>query len=231
MSNVSGSYYQCNGHQYTRKSSKLVTAGGRKRRLHRACCWLLLLGGAILIAQGGYMQAKAHFAQFLIQQAWLKTLQDRQPHKPWSWADTHPVAKMDFLEGNMSDVALEHQPVNGDSLYVLAGASGRNLAFGPAQMLSSANINTRGNTVIAGHRDTHFSRLEAIKLGQLIRLQNAAGKTLVYKVTKAEVVHESDMSVTEDSGESVLTLVTCYPFGAQFAGGEQRFVVQATPIN
>ncbi|WP_338056269.1 class GN sortase [Shewanella pneumatophori] len=231
MTNFSGFFYQRFTDNCKPKGSGLAKVSNRTRHFHRFSCWSLLLVGALLMAQGGYMQAKAYFAQFLIQQAWQKTLQDRRPHKPWSWADTHPVAKMDFLPANIRDYDSEHARLNGDSLYVLAGASGRNLAFGPAQMLSSANINSRGNTVIAGHRDTHFARLNGIKLGQLIRLQSATGKSLVYKVIMAEVVHESDMTVTEDSGESLLTLVTCYPFGAEFAGGEQRFVVQAVPIN
>lgn len=197
------------------------------RYFHRLVVGLLLIVGVGLLVQGGYMQAKAHFAQFLIQQAWQKTLQDRQPHKPWSWADTHPVAKLEFLpaKNDQSNFSTE------STLYVLSGASGRNLAFGPAQMLSSANINSRGNTVIAGHRDTHFSRLNDVKIGQIIRVQGVSGKSLLYKVTQTMITHESDMSVTEDDGESLLTLVTCYPFGAEFAGGPLRYIVQARPIN
>lgn len=194
---------------------------------HRLVAGLLLIVGVGLLVQGGYMQAKAHFAQFLIQQVWQKTLQDRQTHKPWSWADTHPVAKLEFLaaKNDQSNFSTE------STLYVLSGASGRNLAFGPAQILSSANINSRGNTVIAGHRDTHFARLNDVKIDQMIRVQGVSGKSLLYKVTHTMITHESDMSVTEDDGESLLTLVTCYPFGAEFAGGPLRYVVQARPIN
>nr|WP_041416324.1 class GN sortase [Shewanella halifaxensis] len=194
--------------------------------------WLLLAAGVVLIVQGGYMQAKANFAQFLIQQAWQKTLLDEKPHKPWSWADTYPVAKLDFLpmKTHLQELPAESRDSN-DSLYVLAGASGRNLAFGPAQMLTSASVNGQGNTVIAGHRDTHFARLDGVQVGQLIQLQSASGKSRIYRVATALVTHESDMSVIENNGHRQLTLVTCYPFGAEFAGGPLRFVVKAEPVN
>ncbi|WP_299806967.1 class GN sortase [uncultured Shewanella sp.] len=207
--------------------------------------WLLLSMGMMLVIQGGYMQAKAHFAQFLIQQAWQKTLEDHKPHKPWSWADTHPVAKLEFLPHTVtqddfgshlashlaSQEALDAQDSErDDSLYVLSGASGRNLAFGPALMLSSSEFDEQGNTVIAGHRDTHFARLNGVKVGQLINVQSASGKRRLYRVFATQVTHESDMSVAQDSGDKQLTLVTCYPFGTSFAGGPLRFVVKAEPI-
>lgn len=200
-------------------------------RFHRCFPWLLLAMGVVFVTQGGYMQAKAHFAQFLIQQAWQKTLEDNKPHKPWSWADTYPVAKLEFLSRDLTENRQQlSEPNQGDSLYVLSGASGRNLAFGPALMLSSAEFDSQGNTVIAGHRDTHFARLNGIKVGQLIKVQSASGKQHLYRIFATLVTHESDMSVTHNRGEKQLTLVTCYPFGASFAGGPLRFVVKAEPI-
>ena len=172
------------------------------------------------------MQAKAYFAQFLIQQAWQKTLDDQQQHKPWSWADTHPVAKLKFI-----NVEKEGKATDASSLYVLAGASGRNLAFGPSQVLSSAAVNGLGNTVIAGHRDTHFSLLKGVTVGQQLTLQNAQGLEILYKVVNTQVVHESDTSVMRDVGDKQLTLVTCYPFNSAVAGGALRYIVTAVPID
>lgn len=96
----------------------------------------LVLIGITLFGKGFYMQAKAHFAQYLIEQAWAKTLIDGQSHKPWSWADTYPVAKLSIEQAKRPNHF--DGPASNDSLYVLAGASGRNLAFGPALVLSSA---------------------------------------------------------------------------------------------
>ena len=130
------------------------------------------------------MQAKAHFAQFLIERAWDKTLLDRQQHKPWSWADTYPVAKLYFGD--------EQGQLSGAPLYVLAGASGRNLAFGPAAILAHNQINHWGNTVIAGHRDTHFSRLRGMHSGQVITMQDASSQIVRYRVLGTKIVDEQD---------------------------------------
>lgn len=188
----------------------------------------LLLLGTTLFGKGFYMQAKAHFAQYLIEQAWAKTLIDGQSHKPWSWADTYPVAKLSIDQANMPTHF--DGPASNDSLYVLAGASGRNLAFGPGLVLSSAPAGERGNTVIAGHRDTHFAILKGMTVGRRLALQTAAGKEIVYQVVATKVVHESQTELMAPSDDNRLTLITCYPFDALQGGAELRFVVQAVPI-
>lgn len=207
-------------------------------RMQIICMAVLFILGLTFIGQGTYMQAKAYFAQFLIQQAWLQTLDDQLQHKPWSWADTYPVAKLEFIRPSgvrTQDLALKQagstEGNNNPSLYVLSGASGRNLAFGPARVLSSAKINSGGNTVIAGHRDTHFSLLSTTKVGQLITLQNAEGVEVLYRVMETRVVHESDVSVMANVGKQKLTLVTCYPFESAVAGGPLRYVVTAVPLD
>lgn len=209
-----------------------------QRRFHLILTSLLFIVGLSFVIQGGYMQAKAYFAQFLIQQAWQKTLDDQQQHKPWSWADTHPVAKLKFISAAHEASDAADRKVNSakssaenPSLYVLAGASGRNLAFGPAQVLSSTAVNGNGNTVIAGHRDTHFSLLKRVKVGQLLTLQNSQGLEVLYKVINTQVVHETDTSVMADIGEKQLTLVTCYPFNSPVSGGALRYIVTAVPID
>lgn len=185
---------------------------------------LLSIAGLFFVAQGSYMQAKAYVAQFLIAQAWQQTLIDQQQHKPWSWADTYPVAKLTLM-------SMDPLSAQKSSMYVLAGASGRNLAFAPAQVLSSAAINGTGNTVIAGHRDSHFSVLEHVQMGQLLSLQSHLGDEVVYQVMDLRVVDESDMSVMATSDKARLTLVTCYPFNRPIAGGPLRYIVSAVAVD
>ncbi|WOT06544.1 class GN sortase [Shewanella youngdeokensis] len=210
------------------------------QRYHIGITVILFILGAAFLAQGGYMQAKAYFAQYLIEQAWQQTLKDQQHHKPWSWADTHPVAKLEFITVPVKNVAGEQRNLQSNSisdkahnptLYVLSGASGRNLAFGPAKLLSSAKVNSLGNTVIAGHRDTHFALLKGTQVGQQMILQNAAGVEVLYQVNAIQVVHESDLSVMAETGQAQLTLVTCYPFDSLVAGGPMRYVVTAVPLD
>ncbi|OUS53117.1 sortase, marine proteobacterial type [Shewanella sp. SACH] len=199
-----------------------------KGRTQRFLVVGLFLIGATLLGKGLYMQAKAHFAQYLIEQAWTKTLADGQSHKPWSWADTYPVAKLSIYREQAVNNDIEAE-LN-DSLYVLAGASGRNLAFGPSLVLSSAPAGQKGNTVIAGHRDTHFAILNGMAVGRRLSLQTLKGNNIIYEVVATQVVHETETQFMAPSDDNRLTLITCYPFDALQGGAELRFVVQAIPV-
>src|SRR5262249_59714454 len=70
----------------------------------------LALGGLILIAQGVYVHAKAMLAQILLERAFAQAMATGTPVKPWSWADTWPVARLAV-------------PRLGKSAIVLAGAA------------------------------------------------------------------------------------------------------------
>ncbi|MCT7946369.1 class GN sortase [Shewanella septentrionalis] len=199
-----------------------------KGRTQRFLVVGLFLIGATLLGKGLYMQAKAHFAQYLIEQAWTKTLADGQSHKPWSWADTYPVAKLSIYREQAANNDIEAE-LN-DSLYVLAGASGRNLAFGPSLVLSSAPAGQKGNTVIAGHRDTHFAILNGMTVGRRLLLQTLKGNHIIYEVVATQVVHETETQFMAPSADNRLTLITCYPFDTLQGGAELRFVVQAIPV-
>jgi len=167
-------------------------------------------------AQAMWIQAKAELAQVLIESAWEKTLaQPDAAHKPWDWADTWPVARLQWNENGASE-----------NLYVLAGASGSALAFGPGQLAGTAAIGA-GASVIAGHRDTHFAFLRELRQGSKLTLENAAGKQFVYYVTSMEVKDATREPLLIDPASDSLTLVTCYPFDAPLAGGPLRYVVTA----
>lgn len=186
----------------------------RRGRVLLAC--LLLLAGAASTAQAGWIWAKALLAQHLMRTAWQKTLDGEERVRPWPWADTFPVARL---------VAPRH----GVDLIVLDGVSGRSLAFGPGYLNGSAAPGTAGNTVLAGHRDTHFRFLASITPGEELRLETPAGEVRSYRVKTARVVDENDPHATDPAGPSRLTLVTCFPFDAVVPGGPLRYVVTAEP--
>ena len=169
---------------------------------------------AYLFASSGYIHAKAMLAQVLIADAWENTLTTGERHPPWSWADTYPVAKL-----NITD----------ESYYVLAGATGRTLAFGPAHMSSTVLPGENGNSVITGHRDTHFSVLSSVQLGDIVVAQTEAGESS-YQIDKIRIVNESQFDVTYSTDEAWLTLVTCYPFDDVSHNPALRYVVQAKLI-
>ena len=83
-----------------------------------------------------------------------------------------------------------------------------------------------GNSAMAGHRDGLFRPLKDVKVGDEIRFRTTRDE-LRYRVTKTTIVMPDDLSVLEpQSGQSTLTLITCYPFN--YVGtAPKRFVVHA----
>lgn len=90
----------------------------------------------------------------------------------------------------------------------------------------SAKPGQSGNVVLAAHRDSFFSGLRGIKLGDMVTLQDADTKKYRYQVTKVFVVNPEDTWVMQPIAErKMLTLITCYPFS--FIGhAPQRLIVQ-----
>ncbi|MBV7296843.1 class GN sortase [Enterovibrio paralichthyis] len=173
-----------------------------------------IASGGAMIGKGIYIKTKALVAQVLIERAWDKQKMSQDKLAPWPWADTYPAAKLIFGENR--------------PLWVLSGANARNLAFGPTLQMNTAEPGRRGNVVIFGHNDTHFSGLQSAKKGDIMALETRSGTNISYKVTAINVVHESDTKWIENSGEDRLTLVTCYP--SNVINSNQRLVVIATPV-
>src|SRR5437667_217982 len=55
---------------------------------------LTLVAGVCLTGRAVYLHAKAALAGVLIRRAWQVTARSGEPHPPWPWADTHPVARL-----------------------------------------------------------------------------------------------------------------------------------------
>ena len=82
--------------------------------------------------------------------------------RPWSWADTVPVGRLEFVRQRRSMIVLE-------------GDAGRTLAFGPGLRTGSAMPGTPGNSVISAHRDTHFAVLRHVVVGDMVRVDADRG--------------------------------------------------------
>jgi sortase A len=177
----------------------------------------LLSLGFWQLGQGAYIPAKAWFAQELMQRAWRRAQDGESDAAPWPWADTRPVARLSAKGGEIE-------------LIVLEGGSGRTLAFAPGHLSVSALPGEKGNSIIAGHRDTHFQFLQFMRLGESIFVEMADGNNHLYRVTDIDVVDSRRGSIVIDTESPMLSLVTCYPFGAPQAGGPLRYVVSAEMI-
>ncbi|MCH8943703.1 MAG: class GN sortase [Proteobacteria bacterium] len=184
----------------------------RFARYWAVACLLCL--GFWQLGQGAYIPAKAWLAQDLMQRAWVRTGMGQARATPWPWADTWPVARLTARSGAID-------------LIVLAGGSGRTLAFGPGHLSASAMPGEVGNAVIGGHRDTHFRFLQSIEPGERLNLELSNGRKHVYEVVAVDIVDSRKGALRLDTDDAMLSLVTCYPFAAREAGGPLRYVVTA----
>jgi len=187
---------------------------GNAERFCKLLVACLLCFGFWELGQGTYIPAKAWLAQELMQRAWVRTGKGAEKAVPWPWADTWPVARLTARAGDVD-------------LIVLAGGSGRTLAFGPGHLSASAMPGESGNAVIAGHRDTHFAFLADAEPGEILWVETGDSATHRYEVVGTDIVDSRTGSILLDSEDSILSLVTCYPFDAREAGGPLRYVVTA----
>ncbi|MCW8906803.1 MAG: class GN sortase [Sedimenticola sp.] len=188
----------------------------RRYRYYRPAAFLLAIVGVWQIGAGGYIQAKALLAQWLLQSAWTQTLKEDERVRPWPWADTWPVARLQVDRLGVDQI-------------VLSGDSGRTLAFGPGHRVASDHFSFSGNSVLSGHRDTHFRFLRLLDIDDRIRITLPDGQRRIYAVISRDVVQEDAVWVLDPS-QPMLTLITCYPFDALVSGGTGRFVVRAAPL-
>ena len=177
---------------------------------------LLALAGLILFGQGAYIHAKAAFAPVLLERAFKQTIATGRETKPWTWADTWPVARIEVKRLNASAI-------------VLAGSSGQALAFGPGHVELTAEAGERGVAVSSAHRDTHFRFLKDVAVGDEIEITRSDGKRFRYRTDATSIVRFDASGIDPLTDRYELVLSTCWPFDA-LTGGPERYLVHATMI-
>lgn len=178
----------------------------------------MVIAGGWQLGSGGWIWAKALLAQQLLEQSWSKMQRSQQQGnaeiiKPWPWADTHATARLEVPELAVS-------------MIVLQGDSGRTLAFGPGHSSDSAAPGEPGTTVISGHRDTHFSFLNKLKMNTEVQL-NTLNEQLIYRVKETRIIDSRQGGIITPEDKQGLLLVTCYPFDSIEPGGPLRYLVWA----
>ena len=178
--------------------------------------FVLLLAGLMLFGQGVYIHAKALVAQLLLRHAFEQTIVTGQDVKPWSWADTWPIARIEIKRLHAERI-------------VLAGSSGQALAFGPGHVELTPDAGERGIAVYSAHRDTHFRFLKDVVVGDEIDVTRRDGETFHYRVDGSSVVRFDASGIDPLSDGYELVLSTCWPFDA-VTSGPDRYVLHATMV-
>jgi sortase A len=181
--------------------------------LAMAAAAALAIAGLVLIGQGAWIHAKAVLAQVLLERAFSASLASGQNVKPWSWADTWPVARVEV-------------PRLGKSAIVLAGASGQALAFGPGHVERTPEAGEPGTAIYSAHRDTHFAFLADVDIGEELRVTRRDGRVLRFRVARTSVVRWDASGIDPQSAGRRLVLATCWPLDAK-TSGPLRYLVHA----
>lgn len=197
------------------ESGELDEAGTRKTcpALFFIFSLLCAVLGLSLLGEGLWIKAKAELAQILLDRAFAESVASGKPVKPWSWADTWPVARIAVPRLRASAIAL-------------SGGSGQALAFGPGHLAQTPKPGERGTAVFAAHRDTHFRFLGDLKVGDEITVTRDDGITFLYEMTGADIVRWDQSKIDAGAQGYNLALATCWPLDGKL-GGPWRYVVHA----
>jgi len=197
------------------------------RRAHWSLRWsrnALLVTGILALGYSGFVVLDSKLYQDIQDRRFQQQLQSIRP----------PIA-------SAGDVAnLPVAPVPGQALgrieitrigltaMIMEGTDGRTLRRAVGHVRGTPMPGNQGNVAIAGHRDTFFRPLRNVLHDDEITLTTLDG-SYRYLVDSTRVVSPEDTQVLDNSGDTILTLVTCYPF--YFVGpAPKRFIVRAHRI-
>lgn len=111
---------------------------------------------------------------------------------------------------------------------IIEGTADKELKRGAGHFIGSVLPGQADNSVLAGHRDSVFSQLGKLILGDLLVIRTKAGE-FTYQVTKFRIVNADDRTVIVPTPSAVLTLSTCYPF-RYIGNAPKRYIVSSKLI-
>lgn len=106
---------------------------------------------------------------------------------------------------------------------VLQGDSEAQFKLGGGHLSASYFPGQDGNIVIGGHRNTHFRKLEYVKVGETIQFDVVYG-TFTYRIDEIRIIKGGDNSIAAATTKERLTIYTCYPF-TYFGNAPNRYVL------
>lgn len=130
-----------------------------------------------------------------------------------------PYPKVGDVIGTISLPSLKQK------LPIIEGTDEPELKRGVGHYVRSVLPGISDNSVLAGHRDSVFSELGRLALGDPIVVHTTAGE-FTYMVTNFRIVMADDRTVIVPTTSPVLTLSTCYPF-RYIGNAPKRYIVTA----
>lgn len=119
-------------------------------------------------------------------------------------------------------------PALDQTLPIVEGTDDAELKVGVGHYTQSVLPGEADNCVLSAHRDTHFSRLQELEVGDRLLVQTAAG-TFTYEISGIRIVDKDDRTVIVPTDHAVLTLSTCYPFN-YVGSAPDRYIISADAV-
>lgn len=94
---------------------------------------------------------------------------------------------------------------------IFVGDSPELLLHGAGHYYGSTFPGEKGNTVLAGHRNSVFRTLGEAKIGDEVLLETTYGD-YTYEIIETKITSSDDQSILDPTEEDIITLYTCYPF-------------------
>ena len=214
-----------------------VVSGGRSAVFFAA---LVLVGlGCVVFALGGIAESKPRALAYGSDQqpklaaAYLDSVYQLRPalasdsssplpaDAPTRPAQPHPAKGVKF--GTLIIPALMR------ALPIIEGTDTAQLKRGVGHFQRSVMPGAANNCVLSGHRDTVFTDLGQIRVGDPLIVQTSAGE-FTYEVRLVRIVRKDDKTVIVPTDHAVLTVTTCYPF--RYVGAApDRYVLVADLVD
>ena len=190
----------------------------KKRPLGNWIAIGIIATGLSVLAWGLWIPVKAVLAQQLLDLAWERLQNGVSDARPWPWADILPAFLLSL-------------PGHDRTFVVLDNSSGEAMAFGPGHVRSSKQPGEAGVVVIGGHRNTDFSVLRELNIGDAISVEDIQGRQFSYSVKEIAVRHKNEVEIMIGVQSKLLVLATCFPFDEVIPGGPERFLVIAEQVS
>jgi sortase A len=185
----------------------------------------LVAFGALLLSFAGARYAHGALRQDAARRAWEAAEARSALTAATAHLDATPVG-VPWAIG--SPIARLTIPVLGLDEIVIEGVGDEELNAGPGHLPGSALPGERGNSVISGHRDRHFSSLGALQVGDVVTTETAARQRLTWVVISRRIVRANDGAIFS-TPDPTLTLTTCWPI--RYVGpAPERLIVTAKPV-
>ena len=192
----------------------------------RKFAWLVLVTGLIIFGVGAFQYVST------IQKERQAT---SEAHELLAKSRETPIEDREALRHTFKPEAgetvglLEIDKIEA-SIPIVEGTDPDELEKGVGHYASTKYPGDNGQILFSGHRDTVFTRLGEVEVGDIISVELPYG-TFDYEMVSSKIVDADDRTIIQPQlTEEELVISTCYPFG-YIGNAPDRYIIYAKPVS